>query len=286
MARADRRRVTRAKPAVAAGSSSRARDVSSYEDEMFFVRLRRHAKWMFVFLALVFGLGFVIFGVGSDTGTGIGDLFRDGASSGDSVSVSDARERVAANPRDAAAKRDLAIALQTEGETNEAIVVLGDYLNLRPKDEDALRELAALYLTKASARQRDAQIAQLNASYATLAPTFAPGLQVAEGQSIAPDPIVEALATRANEVVSAAYGDAQEAYTSATQTYERLVELAPRDPNVQLELAQTAQQAGDYPKAISAYERFLELAPDDPTAPLVKEQVKQLQAAQQPGEAG
>ena len=260
--------------------------MSSYEDEMFFVRLRRHAKWMFVFLALVFGLGFVIFGVGSDTGTGIGDLFRDGASSGDSVSVSDARERVAANPRDAAAKRELAIALHTEGETNEAIVVLGDYLNLRPKDEDALRELAALYLTKASARQRDAQIAQLNASYATLAPTFAPGLQVGEGQSIAPDPIVEALADRANEVVSAAYGDAQEAYTSATQTYERLVELAPRDPNVQLELAQTAQQAGDYAKAVSAYERFLELAPDDPTAPLVKEQVKQLQAAQQPGEAG
>ena len=51
--------------------------MSSYEDEMFFVRLRRHAKWMFVFLALVFGLGFVIFGIGSDQGTGVGDLFRD-----------------------------------------------------------------------------------------------------------------------------------------------------------------------------------------------------------------
>ena len=32
---------------------------------MFFPRLRRQAKWMFVFLALVFGVGFVIFGVGS-----------------------------------------------------------------------------------------------------------------------------------------------------------------------------------------------------------------------------
>jgi tetratricopeptide (TPR) repeat protein len=252
---------------------------------MFFVRLRRHAKWMFVFLALVFGLGFVIFGVGSDTGTGIGDLFRDG-STGESVSVSDARERVQENPRDAEAKRQLAIALQTEGDTNEAILVLGDYLDLRPKDEDALRELASLYLTRASGRQRDAQIAQLNSSYATAASTFAPGLEVGEGQSVAPDPIVDALAARANETVTAAYTEAQQAYRNATQTYERIVELAPRDPNVQLELAQTAQQAGDYPKAIAAYERFLELAPDDPTAPLVKQQIKQLQGAQGAGETG
>ena len=34
-----------------------------------------HAKWMFVFLALVFGLGFVGFGVGAG-GVGVGDIFR------------------------------------------------------------------------------------------------------------------------------------------------------------------------------------------------------------------
>ena len=32
---------------------------------MFFPRLRRHAKWMFVFLAVALGGGFVIFGVGA-----------------------------------------------------------------------------------------------------------------------------------------------------------------------------------------------------------------------------
>ena len=31
---------------------------------MFFPRLRRQAKWVFLFLALVFALGFVGFGVG------------------------------------------------------------------------------------------------------------------------------------------------------------------------------------------------------------------------------
>ena len=32
---------------------------------MFFPRLRRHAKWMFLFLALALGLGFVLFGIGA-----------------------------------------------------------------------------------------------------------------------------------------------------------------------------------------------------------------------------
>jgi tetratricopeptide (TPR) repeat protein len=253
---------------------------------MFFVRLRKHAKWMFVFLALVFGLGFVIFGVGSEAGTGIGDLFRDGSGGGDSVSVSEARERVQENPRDAEAKRDLAIALQTEGDTNEAIVVLGDYLNLAPDDASALEELAALYLAKANTRQRDAQIAQLNAGYATNAQLFAPELESGEGQALAPDPIVDALAGRANAAVTAAISDAQAAYDSAKQTYERLAEVEPRDPSVRLSLAQAAQQGGDYPTAIAAYERFLELAPDDPSAPLVEQQIEQLKGAQQPAETG
>ena len=253
---------------------------------MFFPKLRRHAKWMFVFLALVFGLGFVIFGIGSDQGTGVGDLFRDGGGGGENISISDARERVQADPRDAEAKRQLATALQTEGRTDEAIVVLGDYVTLRPKDEGALRELASLYLTKGTARQREAQEAQLRASFVTGDSAFSNPLQLGEGQSLAPDPILEAVATETSQVVTAAYTEAQEAFTNATQTYESIVALAPRDPNVQLELAQTAQQAGDFPKAIGAYERFLELAPDDPTAPLVKQQIEQLQGAQQPAESG
>jgi len=253
---------------------------------MFFPKLRRHAKWMFVFLALVFGLGFVIFGIGSDQGTGVGDLFRDGGGGSGSVSVSDARERVQANPRDAEAKRELATALQTDGQTSEAIRVLDDYVTLRPKDENALRELASLYLTNASTRQREAQEAQFRAGFIVGDPAFSIQLEVGEGQSLAPDPILEAVSTETSEAVNAAYTEAQAAFANATQTYERVVALAPRDPNIQLELAQTAQQAGNFPTAIEAYERFLELAPDDPTAPLVKDQIERLQGAQGPADSG
>ena len=56
--------------------------------------------------------------------------------------------------------------------------------------------------------------------------------------------------------------------------------LAPKDPNIQLELAQAAQQSGDYATAIAAYQAFLKLAPDDPSAGIVKQQIAQLKAQQ------
>ena len=92
MARADRRRAQRARPAAAARRSEVV-----IEDTMFFPRLRRHAKWMFLFLALAFGLGFVGFGVGAG-GIGIGDVFRDAAGGTGVPSISDSEQRVLENP--------------------------------------------------------------------------------------------------------------------------------------------------------------------------------------------
>ena len=60
-------------------SRSRARrSSSSVEDLMFFPKLRRKAKWVFLLLAIAFGVGFVAFGVGTGVGgTSIGDVLRD-----------------------------------------------------------------------------------------------------------------------------------------------------------------------------------------------------------------
>ena len=124
---------------------------------MFFPRLRRHAKWMFVFLALVFGLGFVLFGVGAG-GVGVGDIFR-GAGGTGVQSVSDAREKTEERPEDPEAWRDLATALQTDGETERGDRRAETAVALAPKDASALRELAGLHLALASERQQDAQLA-------------------------------------------------------------------------------------------------------------------------------
>jgi tetratricopeptide (TPR) repeat protein len=248
---------------------------------MFFTRLRGHAKWMFVFLALVFAVGFVGFGIGANQNASIGDLLRDGGGGTDgSISVSDAREQVEKNPKSAPAQRALSTALQEDGQTDEAIVVLNRYLALAPKDQEALRELAGLHLNRANALARNAQQAQLRASYLTFGSTFSTPLELGNGATLGPDPIDDAISTELNAVVTEAYTAAQASYKKAEEAYDRLAAAAPRDPNVQLELAQAAQQSGDVAKAIKAYERFIALAPDDPTAPIVKQQIAQLKASQ------
>ena len=255
---------------------------------MFFTRLRGHAKWMFVFLALVFAVGFVGFGIGANQNASIGDLLRDqGGQTGDLPSVSEARKRVQERPNDLAAKRDLATALENDGRTDEAITVLSDYVAAKtPPDQDALRELAGLYLGRATTYAQQAQAEQVRASFLTAGSTFSNPLELGDGATLGPDPIEEAISTQASSRVSEAYTKAQAAYQQAEATYDRLAAAAPNDPNVQLDLAQAAQQSGNYERAIAAYEKFLELAPDDPSAEIVKQQIAQLKAAQSPSSSG
>ena len=108
MARADRRSVKRSRTHAAERSHQRDSDLRAIEDTMFFTRLRGHAKWMFVFLALVFGVGFVGFGIGANQNASIGDLLRGGGgtSAATASPSSDAREQVKKNPKSAQAQRD------------------------------------------------------------------------------------------------------------------------------------------------------------------------------------
>jgi tetratricopeptide (TPR) repeat protein len=251
----------------------------SIEDTMFFPRLRRHAKWMFVFLALVFALGFVGFGVGAG-GVGIGDLFKDNSGGQTGASVSDARKKTEENPNDAAAWRELSTALQTEGETAQAVAALERAVELQPKDVSMLRELSALYISQGSEKVREAQAAQAAAG---LGGSGVPGGLTADGTPITVDKVAEAVSGSANAKVNAASLEARTAFENAVATYQKVAKLQPKDPNVQLELAQTAQSAGDNATAIAAYQRFLQLAPDDANAPLVKQQIKTLQSGQSSG---
>src|SRR5437868_2426326 len=114
---------------------------------MFFPRLRRRAKWIFLVLALVFALGFIGFGVGAG-GSGIGNFISDfihGNTGTSGTSVSGARAKVAKNPRDATAQLELANALTTTGDLTGAVSALDAYLKLRPKDTDALQQQAGLW---------------------------------------------------------------------------------------------------------------------------------------------
>ena len=49
-----------------AGPPRRDSDLAAIEDTLFFTRIRSHAKWVFVFLALSSVIGFVVFSVGAE----------------------------------------------------------------------------------------------------------------------------------------------------------------------------------------------------------------------------
>lgn len=241
---------------------------------MFFPRLRRHAKWMFVLLALVFGLGFVVFGVGAG-GTGIGDIFRDQSGGSTGQSVSDAQKKAADNPKSAQAWRDLSTAYQTEGDTADAIDALNRAIVIRPKSPEAYRELAGLHLTRASEFQQQLQQAQVTAAFRAPGTAF-PSLTTKSGQATLTDPLQNAVSSGVTDSASAIYQQAAAEAVAAVDAYRKLARLQPNDPNIQLELAQTAQQTGDVTTAIAAYQRFLKLAPDDPNASVVRAQLQQL----------
>lgn len=307
MARADRRRVQRPKSAArpARGSvehvavapparkKSRKKE-ESWEDTLFFNRIRRHAKWVFVLLALAFAGTFVVFGVGSG-GSGLGDLLLqdNGGNGGSGVpSLSDARKEVAKSPRSAAAQYDLAQAAEQEGETDTAITALESYADLRPSDREKLEELAGLYLAKAQLNESRARAASAANQLATADPTFQIGLQAppkakeATPQTVAlgtegGQTIESALSAQASADFNEKYTAMTTAYGQAQQTYGRIARLAPKDPTAQIQLAQAAQQAGDTAAALASYRKFLVLAPDDPSAEIVREQIKQLRAQTQ-----
>lgn len=269
---------TRQDAALAANRRSKKSTAPSIEDTMFFPRLRRHAKWMFVFLAVALGGGFVLFGVGAG-GTGVGDILRGGGGSS-GPSVSSAQEKTEESPKDVEAWRALSTALQTAGKTDEAIEAQRRVVALAPKDTDALRELASLYLAQASAKQREAQILQAQVAYQGAGQGFPGAFTSPSGQPLLEDSISTAIKTQSSPRIQVLATVAQNASTESVNAYKKIVVISPKDPNVRLELAQAAQQAGDAATMISAFKAFLKLAPDDPNAPIVKQQLKQLQASQ------
>jgi tetratricopeptide (TPR) repeat protein len=287
MARTKAAQRRRKRPSPDARARNTRRELTSIESTMFFPRLRKQAKWMFVFLALAFAVGFVVFNVGSGGGgTGIGDLLLTPQSgSADVPSAKEAREQIEKNPNDVQAYRDLANALTLEGDNAGAISALEQYTGRRPKDAEAKLELARLYVSRGDVLSSQAQAAQAEASSALAGAAFAPaGNQL--GQALGQDPITEAVQARVNERLNDIYTRLQTEYRLAVSVYADAARLRPRDSSLQFELARAAEAANDTQAAIAAYERYLELAPDDANAPAIRDRIKQLRSPAPVGATG
>jgi tetratricopeptide (TPR) repeat protein len=249
-----------------------------FEDTLFFNRLRKNAKWVFVFLAIVFAGGFVVFGVGSSN-LGLGDILNNNGGGGSGQpSVSKALKETQKDPKSPKAWRDLANAYDTKGEIDAAISAWTTYTTLRPKDVTAFDSLASDYQQQFTSQTNDAAALQAAAQNAQ-ATNFGPPSNSPLGRALGsvPDPIT----TQAGDAAQQAFSNALQARAATAQkleqTYQQIVTLrTPAEPSDSFLLAQAAQNAGDSATAIAAYKRFVQLAPDDPNASYAKQQIKAL----------
>jgi cytochrome c-type biogenesis protein CcmH/NrfG len=247
---------------------------------MFFPRLRRQAKWVFVFLAFVFAAGFVFFGVGSGS-TGIGDLLRgnfnifgSGGGSTTSSAVKNALKKTKAHPNDPTAWNSLATAYQTDGKLTEANKAYEHVLKLRPNDTSALQSVAGYYETRAQNKATEAQSLQAQAPL-TLGTILGVPSTSQLGQILSNDPTSQELTQKAQ----AALVESNTALQKDTQLYKRLAKLQPTDVNTQFHYAQLADLTGDAPGAIAAYKKVIKLAPSDPSAQQARQRIAALAPA-------
>jgi tetratricopeptide (TPR) repeat protein len=255
----------------------------SWEDQLFFARLRHHAKWVFLLLALVFAVGFVIFGVGSGS-TGISDALQGffNSSSSSSSSASSLRKKAEQHPQQAKPWHDLATKLEADGKLDDAIVALKRYTALKPKNQTVLEELAGVYQRRAVEFQHVYTDAQTRSQILAPNSPFQPVSTSALGKAMASltNPIQSAVTGQISTLTSTAYTKIIRLESDAVGVYQKLAKLSPGDAVTQLRLAQVAQGAGNSTVAITAYTRFLKLAPDDPLAPSARKVLKQLKAQQ------
>ncbi len=245
---------------------------------MLFERIRRGQKPVFVFLAIMFGLGFVALGVGSGAGgINLGDILN--TSGGGSSSISDLQAKTRDHPNNAPAWRQLAAAYQADGQNDAAIGAYLRYIGLRPKDQNGLSSAATLLELRAQKTQNRLTTAQaLAAQYTT--PASASAAQSLKIAGALTHPLQDALARPYATQVQTLQAHIGSDYLQATAIRQKLVALDPKNAPYQFALAQDAAAGQQYPTAAKALKAYLDLEPnlDDATRQQLEQTLKALQS--------
>ncbi len=248
-----------------------------YEDTLFFNRLRTHAKWVFVLLIIVFAGSFVFLGVGS-SGLGLGDLFNGIRGGGSSASIDKPLKATQKDPKDAAAWKDLATAYDSKAEYASGLAAWEQYTQLRPKDVAGFNALAQDYGQQLQTQVAELQAAQTEAQQSQ--PTdLNPGTSSPLGRALGSldDPLSQNQGSEATARYQAAASAYQQTASQLITALQKVAKLQPNDPDVRLQLAQTAESIGDAAAAIAAYKQYVKLAPDSPSAPQARAKIKALE---------
>jgi Flp pilus assembly protein TadD len=269
--------------AAAVAAPAKKQKPPQWQEQLFFQRLRTHAKWAYVALAAAFLATFVLLGVGSGS-TGLGDALQNAFNFGSGgTSIGKLEKKVEKHPRDANAWHDLAIAYEQKKRPQDAVTALERYTALHPKDASGLDELASQYSSLAQTYATDYQNAQADATSASPAAAFAPSATSTFGKIFndpngLQDPIGSVIAAQAQQRAQTALSSYQGAQKNAETTFQKLAKLTPNDVSVQYQLGLAASQANDFKVAVAAYTKFLKLSPNDVEAPQVKQLLKAARA--------
>jgi tetratricopeptide (TPR) repeat protein len=242
--------------------------------DLFFVRLRRHQKWVYALLAVVFGLSFVLVGVGSGGSGGLIDNFKGifGGSGGGSVSK--AQDEIKKNP--AKGYQDLALAYEQKGDLKNATEALKSYLVIRKTDAATWATLAGLEMSQGSKFATQFQNAQQAAQTADPSAPFLPGGVL--GSAVGQNPTYQGASQDAATRTSLLYQKAVGAYGDAVTHYQRASKLRPQNTSYLQQLATAAQNAGNTQVTVNALKRYLKV---DPNSPLKAQYEKAIKALQQ-----
>ncbi len=253
----------------------------------------RRGRWVFILLAAVFVIGFVLYGVGNSGGAGLNDVLQNGNASNTPTTVPTpdvvkaALKATKERPTDASAWVSLGAAYSSAAAgLSSPAGALVDYSmsvtayekakSLKPTDVDVLSALALAYNAEASAA--DSRAAELYNQSSSLQSArsnvelFAPA---SFGSLV--DPLTQAMdssiSNRANalqQLTSPFYTQASAASKAALTVYLQLTTLRSTDPAIWFQMAEAARQTGDKTNEVKAFERFLALVPSDPLSPQVR----------------
>ena len=258
----------------------RSKKAPAWEDQLFFSRLRHHAKVVYVLLAVVFIFSFVLLGVGSGS-NGITDALQNffGNNSGSSLSsqIGDKQQAVDRSPKNVSLYLDLAGLYQSDNQEAKALATLRKARQVAPKNLDVINRIASIY---------GAQAGRAGDNYRNVFAVYSqnvntpPGLDTSSpiGQALTSDPYSTAQRTQLNDAytkVTAAYKKSADVYKQAAQVAKGTSE----EPNALLQWASSSQSANDIPTAITAYRQFLKVAPDNANAAAVRQTLGQLEAS-------
>jgi tetratricopeptide (TPR) repeat protein len=250
-----------------------------YETELFFGRLRRNAKWVFAFLAVVFAGSFVFLGVGSG-GSALTDFLNGNIhlfGGGGGPTAESVQKKVDKDPTNPKLRLQLAQLLAKDSRYEESIAQYDKYLTMKPRDETALNELGNAYSGRVAQLQSQIQSPQTP-------PLAALGNVKAFPSDTVLGTALDSLLPTELNITSLQQGETQQLQKQLKKVveqhvgvYERLAALTPGDSTAFLAAADAAGKDGDVPLQISLYKQFLKKYPSDPLVPDIKTQITKLQ---------